>query len=168
MAVAALVLAYVILAGTMASQVPALIHASTRADIADFALGLLGGAAILVALHVTMRGTFRAAGAAPLEALAQLERRHAGRLRLVRAVLWIFGCVLAATVAQAVVTEGFSMLVFERLAKTEAAPVVWIVVWFVVFVRLWMRPRIDRDLREVAEARRLLGEVGDPTREGKG
>ncbi|HTQ41459.1 MAG TPA: hypothetical protein VMI75_01805, partial [Polyangiaceae bacterium] len=74
-AVVGLVLVYVILVGTMASKVPALLHASTRADIADFVLGLLGSAAIVVAVHRAMRGTLKATGAAPLEALAQLERR---------------------------------------------------------------------------------------------
>ncbi|HTQ43111.1 MAG TPA: hypothetical protein VMI75_10180, partial [Polyangiaceae bacterium] len=93
---------------------------------------------------------------------------HAGRLRLVRATLWIAAFVFVAIVAQAVVTEGFTTLVVERVAKTLAAPAGWLVLWFVVFVRLWMRPRIDRDLREVAEARRLLGEVDDEGSKAKG
>jgi len=45
--------------------------------------------------------------------------------------------------------EGFTTLVVESLAGTVA-----LVVAFVAFVRLRLRPRIDRDVREVAEARR--------------
>jgi len=53
---------YVILAGTAASKVPVLLRASARADIAEFVVGLLGAVAIVVAVHVTMRGTFRGTG----------------------------------------------------------------------------------------------------------
>jgi hypothetical protein len=42
------------------------------------------------------------------------------------------------------------------------------VVGFVAIVRPRLRAGIDRDLREIAEARRLLGEVGDEGSEGKG
>jgi hypothetical protein len=66
---------------------------------------------------------------------------------------WFAASAFTATVA----TEGLTTRVVEWLA----AEVALLVVYFVVFVRLWMRPRIDRDLREVAEARRLLGEVSD-------
>lgn len=152
---------YVILAATMGSRVPALRHASTPAEVADFVAGLLGAVAIVVAVHVTMRGTFRGTGAAPLEALAALERRHAGRLRLMRVIPWIGVCGAAAGVAPRVMTEGFTHRVVEPLALTVAALVLWAFVW------LRMRPRIDRDLRDVGEARRLLGEVGDEVSEGR-
>jgi hypothetical protein len=158
-AVVGLVLVYVILAVTMGSQVPALRHA-TPADVVAFVLALLGAAAMIVAVHVTMRGTFRATGAAPLDSLAQLERRHAGRLRLVRMIPWFAAFAVVGDVA----TEGFTMRALESLAWLVAG----LAVYFMVFVRLWLRPRIDRDLREVAEARRLLGEVGDEPPEGKG
>ena len=125
-------------------------------------MGLLGALAIVVAVHVTMRGTFRGTGAAPLEALAALERRHAGRLRLMRVILWVGVCAAAASVAPRVMTKGFTPLVVKQLALTVAALVLWAFVW------LRLRPRINRDLREVAEARRLLGEVGDEPSEGKG
>ena len=158
-AVVGLVLVYVILGCTMASQVPALRHAP-QAEVAEFVVGLLVGVALIVAVHVTMRGTFKPTGAAvPLEALAQLERRHAGRLRLVRMLPWFAACLFTATVA----TEGLTTRVVEWLAGEAAL----LVVYFVVFVRLLMRPRIDRDLRDVAEARRLLGEVSDEASEGK-
>lgn len=153
---------YVILAGTVASKVPVLLRASTRADIAELVVGLLGGIAIVVAVHVTMRGTFRGTGAAPLEALAALERRHAGRLRLVRVICWIAACLVAARVARAVITGGSIRPVVELVAETVA-----ILVVFLAFVRLRLRPHIDRDLRDVAEARRLLGEVGDEVSEGR-
>ena len=59
--------------------------------------------------------------------------------------------------------EGFTRLVVEPLAWWVAVAVA-----FIAFVRLRLRPRIDRDLREVAESRRLLGEVGEGASEGKG
>lgn len=146
-------------------MIPELRQASTPADVAGVVLALLGTAAILVAVHVTMRGTFRATGAAtPLEALAQLERRHAGRLRLVRVLPWFAAFGLAGKVAQAAMSEGFTTRVVEWIAGDVAL----LVVYFAVFVRLWLRPRIDWDLREAAEARRLLGEVGDEGSERRG
>jgi hypothetical protein len=48
------------------------------------------------------------------------------------------------------------------LALTVAALVLWAFVW------LRLHPRIDRDLREVAEALRLLGEVRDEPSERGG
>jgi hypothetical protein len=157
-----LVFVYVVLAGTMASKVPTLRHA-TRADIADFVLGLLGSAAIIVAFHTAMRGTFRATVATPLEALAAFERYQAGRLRLMRAIVWIAACACAASLGLTVVTEGFTTRVVELLAEA-----VTLIVLIVAFVRFLLRPRIDRYLREATEARRLLGEVGDEPSEGKG
>jgi len=68
-----------------------------------------------------------------------------------------------ASVAVAVMREGFTRLVVEPLAWWVAVAVA-----FIAFVRLRLRPRIDRDLREVAESRRLLGEVGEGASEGKG
>jgi hypothetical protein len=161
MALVGVVGVYVILAGTMASQVPALRRAST-ADIVDFVVALLGSAAIIVVVHRAMRGTFGATGAAPLEALAALERRHAGRLRLMRFMPWVFACLVAASVPRAFLWEGYTAQQIELLV----AAVVF-VLGVMAFQWPRLRRRIARDLREVAEARRLLGEVGDEGSEGK-
>jgi hypothetical protein len=141
MALVGLGAVYVIIAATIASRVPALRHASTPAEVADFVVGLLGAVAIVVAVHVAMRRTFSGIGAAPLEALAAVERRHAGRLWLVRAICWIAGCLVAASVARAVMTGGAIQSVIKLVAETAA-----ILVVFLAFVRLRLRPRIDRDL----------------------
>jgi hypothetical protein len=79
-----------------------------------------------------------------------------------RVIPWIGVSAATASVAPTVMTEGFTQRVVESLGLTLAALVLWAFVW------LRLRPRIDRDLREVAEARRLLGEVGDEVSERKG
>jgi hypothetical protein len=154
---------YVIAAGSVATQIPALRHARTLTEYAEPIVGMLLLAAFLVAVHLTMRGTFGQHGAAPLEALAALERRHRARMRIMKMVPWVFAFVVAVSLAMAAMTDGFTPQMIEQLAAAAL-----FVAGVVAFVYPRLRARLEREVREAAEARRLLGEVGDEGSEGKG
>lgn len=157
------VLVYAIAAAVLASSAATLHRGSPPADVIEFVVVLLGMGVMLVAVHRAMRGTFTATGAAPLDALAAMERRHAGRLRIMKLVPWMFAFFLVTGLLLGAMRGGIT----PGAAVTTAAATTFVGVC-VGFLYPRMRRRIDRDLREAAEARRLLSEVGDEASEEKG
>jgi hypothetical protein len=154
---------YVGLAGVAASEIPALLHARTLAEYVGPIVHMSLCAAFVVAVHLTMRGTFGRHGVPPLEALAALERRHRARIRLTRMIPWVGAFFVAANVATDAMTVGVTGPTLETLAV-----LVLFVAGLVAFVYPRLRARLEREAREAAEARRLLGETGDEGAEGKG
>ena len=113
--------------------------------------------AIVIMGHVAMRGSFRDDGSAPLALLDGLERRHAGRRRMMRWMPWVTGAAVAGTVG----TVAAAMIATRRFhaglaASTAAACLATIALVWITNRRVGAK--IDRELREATEARRLLTE----------
>jgi hypothetical protein len=126
----------------------------------SFGFTLVFAAAVIAGVHVAMWGTFGSGAGTPLDLLADLERRHAGRRRLLRFLPWLTGFALAGTIAAAAA----EMIAAGRFDPAAAAGTLAIAGAAVGFVWLTMRRvarLIERELREAAEARRLLTEAED-------
>ncbi len=118
---------------------------------------------IIVGVHVTTWGILGRSGGAPLDLLADLEGRHARRRRLARLLPWITGLVVGGTVA----IQVMSMLTtgrFDLPATLETVATSATTIALVWFVKKRVGAVIDRELRQSAEARRLLAEDDDPSR----
>ena len=116
--------------------------------------------AIIVGAHVTMRGTFAPAAGAPLDLLAALERRHAGRRRLMRFMPWLTGvgvCGVIATAAAETLAAGR----FDLWSAAATLATCGVTVGFVGLTIKRVGTLIERELREAAEARRLLQEEAE-------
>ncbi len=117
--------------------------------------------AILIRVHVSLRGTWGDPGAAPLAQLAALEQRHRGRLRLARFMPWCVGSFVAAlvaiTVAQAIAKRHVNPSDLIALVGMAAItiPPSWLGIALV-------RKRVVRELAEIDEARRLLNDDEPP------
>ena len=118
--------------------------------------------AILIGVHVSLRGTWGDPGAAPLAQLAALEQRHRGRLRLARFMPWCVGSFVAALVA---------ITVAEAIAERHVNPSDLIALVGMAAITIppsWLgislvRKRVVRELAEIDEARRLLNDDEPPT-----
>jgi hypothetical protein len=164
-AILALAIGYAIVAVMALAGARELSHADSWAAIAGALFPIAGGLAIMIGVQVTMRATFASAARAPLELLADLERRHAGRRRLIRIMPWMAGLVVAGTVAIAAA----QLLAAGRFDPASAAATLAICAATAGFVRFVVRRvsrLIDRELRAAAEARRLLGDDDDGERTG--
>jgi hypothetical protein len=162
-AILGVAIGYTIVAVLALAGAHELSHADSWAAIAGALFPIAGGLAIMVGMHVTMRGTFASAAGAPLDLLAELERRHAGRQRLIRIMPWMTGCLVAGTVAIAAA----QMLAARRFDPLSAVATLAICAATVGFVRLVVRRvsrLIERELRAAAEARRLLRDDEDRER----
>ena len=135
-------------------------HAVTLADFAAplFVLSIV--AIILVGVHFALRGTLAEGALTPGALLDELERRHAGRRKLLSALRWVGAYVLSGIVVAAV--HGW------MAAKRVDAPTVMALIVILAFaipthlvLERWALGRIARDFQEVAEARRLMSENGD-------
>ncbi|MCL2448725.1 MAG: hypothetical protein FWD17_07255 [Polyangiaceae bacterium] len=116
-------------------------HAGTaleraRAVVACVAVGVLVGAA-----SAAMQGTWSAQGDAPFDLLAALERRNAGRQRLLVVLRWCVGPFSVAEVALG-----------ARVWTTALA------IGLVVVFDRRARALFDRDRRELVEARSILSD----------
>ncbi|HVV52652.1 MAG TPA: hypothetical protein VHO06_23525 [Polyangia bacterium] len=118
-------------------------------------LGLLG--LLVVGTQLAMRGTLGRPAAEPAALLAGLERRHAGRRRLLRFMPWATGLLVGGTIASAA-TAMIAARAFAAGEAVSTAVVCGVTVWLVRAVSRRTRKVIDRELAEAAEARRLLEE----------
>jgi hypothetical protein len=152
--------AYVLLAFLLVSGLRELRRAHTIGALAPPLFMMLYVPIVIVGLHLTMWGRFGRAGQAPLDLLADLERRHAGRRRLIRFVRWIAGIGVCGTIA----VDAIAMLAacrfdlpqaFGTLATCAAT------VGFVWFTVKRVGRLIDQELQQAAEARRMLTEGDD-------
>ncbi len=112
--------------------------------------------ALAARMHAALRGTWGELAQTPREALAAMERRHAGRLRLGRFMPWGVAYLLAGVVCASMADAGEGHLTSARavgvvLALSASGASSWL-------AHRWVKAKIDRDLREVKEARRMLGE----------
>jgi len=78
-----------------------LARAHSWVAIASSLFMLLFVLAIVVGAQVAMWGTIGRGSSAPLDLLADLERRHAGRRRLIRFMPWLLGVGVCGTIATA-------------------------------------------------------------------
>jgi hypothetical protein len=156
-AIVGFAVAYALAAFLALSSVRELSLARTWASIASSLFLLLFVLAVVIGVHVAMRGTFAAGTGAPLDLLADLERRHAGRRRLIRFLRWITGLgvggVIATGAAEMVSAGGFDPWSAAGTLATCGATLA-----FVGFTTRRVGKLIERELRAAAEARRLLGD----------
>jgi hypothetical protein len=148
---------YVLAAGLALAAARELLHARTAADIASNLILLVLVVALAAGVGLAMRGAFGHAGGTPLELLADLERRHARRRRLIRFMPWLTGAAVAGTLA----TEVAQMAAAGRFDPASAAGTLATcaaTVGFVWLIATRVGRLIERELRAAAEARRLLAE----------
>jgi hypothetical protein len=117
--------------------------------------------ALAASLQVALRGTWGDVARTPMEALAAMDRRHAGRLRLGRFMPWGMAYVLAGAVCASMVDAGHG----HPVSALDTSVVLVLCASSASFAWLanrWVKAKIDRDLREVKEARKMLtaGESG--------
>lgn len=153
---------YAIAGFLLLSGVSELRHARTPAAVASSVFTPVFVLLIIVGMHVATWGILGQSSRAPLDLLEDLERRHARRRRLLRFLPWITGvgvCGTIATQAMSMLAGGFEL--GEALATlavcAASVGLVWVTISRVSKV-------IDRDLRQSAEARRLLSEGDGPPR----
>jgi hypothetical protein len=113
--------------------------------------------AIIVGIHGATWGILGSRGGAPLELLTDLERRHAGRRRLLRLMPWLTGFIVCGTIG----FEAASMIAAGRFDLWAAFGT--LAVCGVTVTLMWWTVRrvgdlIERELRQAAEARRLLAD----------
>jgi hypothetical protein len=159
-AILAFTLAYALAAGLTLISLHELPRAETWPERASSLFVPLFVLLMILGMHVTMRGTFARAAGAPLELLADLERRHAGRRRLIRLLPWMTGVGVGATIA----LEAAQMRAAGRFDPSGVASTLAVCAATVAFVR-WVTRRvgkvIERELRAAAEARWLLQDLED-------
>jgi len=148
---------YALAALLVSSAVSELRQAETAAAQAS-PLFVIGFVLVLIgAVHGATWGMLGRAGATPPALLADLERRHAGRRRLMGLMPWFTALAVGGTIA----VEVASMYAARRFDLGSALGTLATCAATVAFV--WWTTRrvgrlIDRELREAAEARRLLSE----------
>jgi hypothetical protein len=152
-------MAYVIVAAELTSVVVMVRHARTLLDYGAPVVITSTCAFILVGMHAAMRGTWEAFGATPEALLGALERRHKGRLRLCRILPWATSYVVIGTLGL-VVAESVARGHHSLLVALFTTAVCLGTVGFAVWVIRRTRRGVERDLREVAEARKLLAGDG--------
>ncbi|HEY7376428.1 MAG TPA: hypothetical protein VIF57_29990 [Polyangia bacterium] len=137
-----------------------LLRSRSWPTVSSFAFTLVFAAVVIVGMHVAMWGTFGHGSGTPLDLLADLERRHAGRRRLLRFMPWLVGFAVLGTVAS-VAAEMIAAGRFDAGAAAGMLIVAGVAVGFVWLTMRRIGRLIDRELREAAEARRLLSESDD-------
>jgi hypothetical protein len=126
-------------------------------EVARSLVGLGMLALLVVGARLAMRGTIGRPTGEPLALLAGLERRHAGRQRLVRIMPWLTGVLVTETVGFAV-AEMVRARSFDLASALATAAACGLTIWLVRFTIKRTSRLIDRELREAAEARRLMSE----------
>lgn len=110
-----------------------------------------------VGAPLATRGTWGGVDSAPvLERIAALERRHAGRRRLMRLVVWAMAFTIVGNLVLFALTAGYGRLAVCAFSVAFA----WLV--------LGRTNRlIERDVREAAEVRELLAEPAEGEESGR-
>jgi hypothetical protein len=128
-------------------------RARTALDLQSPIQTLIGVALIVGGAHIAMRGTFGRSVSTPGEVLAALERRNAGRKKLLHMMPWFVGFFvvtsLAGDIAHVVIADKVADVVASFTIQASALALV-------VWALRQMRRKMTRDTREIAEARRLL------------
>lgn len=155
-----LVVLYAMLAPIAVLMLVQLRHAVAIADFAAplFVLSIV--AIILMGVHRALGGTLAEGALTPGQLLDGLERRHAGRRKLLRVMRWVGAYVLSGIIVAGV----HGWIASGRVDAPTAIAVVVILAFAIsthLFLERWASGRIARDLQEVAEARRLMAEDGD-------
>ena len=159
-ALAGLTVVYLVAAFLVLAGLRELRGAHTIVAVASALFTMLCGPIVIVGLHVAMWGKFGRTGRAPIDLLADLQRRHAGRRRLIRFLPWLTGFAVCGTIA----IQVMSMLAAGQLDLPPALATLAIcaatigLVWFAI---RRTGKVIDSELRQAAEARRLLAEPDD-------
>ena len=156
-----LTLVYAIAAMLALSELQSLRHAHTILALTSSLFTIVCVLILIVGLHVATWGIVGPTSSAPLALLADLERRHARRRRLLRLMPWMTGFVVCGTIG----IEAASMIAAGRFDLSAAFGT--LAVCGVTVALVWWTVKrvgnvIDRELREAAEARLLLTE-GDDT-----
>jgi len=151
---------YALAAWVTLSDAGHLLRSRAWPTVLSFVFTLVFTAAVVAGMHVAMWGTFGHGSGAPLDLLADLERRHAGRRRLLRLLPWLTGFGLIGTVA-AVAADMIAGGRFDPAAAAGVLAVGAVAAGFVWVTVKRIGRLIDRELREAAEARRLLSESDD-------
>lgn len=140
-------------------QTPDIRHARSLGGLMGPFAVLSAMVLIIVGAHVAMRGSFKEAGATPRELLAAMEKRHMGRLRLVRFMPWAGAYVVAATLAVAA-REWVRAGRVDPLTAVAEVGACALVIALMIWVGRRTREVIQRELSEAAEARRMMEEEG--------
>lgn len=155
-----LTLVYLISALLIVLEIPELQNAHTTTALMSPLLAMVLVLVLAVGVHGLTWGAFRRTGVTPLRALSDLERRHAARRRLMRFLPWITAFGVLGTMG----IEAASMTAARHFDLWSAVGTIAICGVTVGLVSLTVKrvgKVIDRDLRQTAEARRLLTEGED-------
>ncbi|APR77254.1 Hypothetical protein A7982_02601 [Minicystis rosea] len=152
---------YAIVAVQLGFAIRALARARDLVGASEPVMTVLVTLAIVVIVHVSMRGGFRDDGSAPLALLEGLERRHAGRRRMMRWMPWLIGAGIAGTMGTMTATMIATGQFQPGPAATTAATCLASIALAWIMIRR-VGTKIDRELREAHEARRLLTEDEAP------
>ncbi len=151
---------YVIAALLILSELQNLRHAHTVMAVTSSLFTIVCVVALIVGLHVATWGIVGRTGSAPLQLLADLERRHAGRRRLIRLMPWLTGFVVCGSIG----LEAASMIAagrFDVSGALGALAVCGVTLGLVSWTVKRVGSVIDRELRQATEARRLLTDGED-------
>jgi hypothetical protein len=151
---------YVLAALLVLSELQNLRHAHAIVDLASSVFVMVSLLAMIVGMHGATWGILGRTGSAPLQLLADLERRHARRRRLLRLLPWLTGFVICGTIGleAASLSAGRRFDLSAELGALAICGVTGGLVWWSVKS---VGRTIDRELRQAAEARRLLTEGDD-------
>jgi hypothetical protein len=152
---------YVLAALLVLSELRHLRDAHTSLAFASSLFSMVFLLAFIVGIHVATWGILGRTGSAPLQLLADLERRHARRRRLLRLMPWLTGVIVCGTLG----FDAASMIAAGRFDFWPAFGT--LAVCGVTVGLVWSTVKgvgkvIERELRQAAEARRLLMEGDDP------
>jgi hypothetical protein len=145
---------------SIAIAAPALLdlwRTRTPFEVVKSVVGLATLALLVVGARIAMRGTIGSPTEEPLALLAGLERRHAGRRRLIRIMPWLLGAMLVETVG-ITIAEMVRARAFDPGSALATVVACGAAIWLVRMSMKHTARIIDRELREAAEARRLMSE----------
>jgi MFS family permease len=142
----------VLVAGEIASAIAILAHSPAPLAVASAVLVLAMSIGLTFGAFLAMRGTWAASGGAPLALLDELERRHAARRRLMMVTVVGTAFIVTGTLVVGVLAwqKGDPAALLRHVATSAFT------VGFVWLVNRRVGRKIEQELRDAGEARRLL------------
>jgi hypothetical protein len=156
-AIIGIALVYVMGAALIAAGIENIRQARTTVALASPLFTIAFVLILMACVHAVMRGAFGMTGGTPLQLLEDMERRHAARRRLARLLPGLTGLGAAGAIGADAATM-IAARRFDLPSALETLAACAVTVGFVWLTVKRIGRLIDRELREAAEARRLLTE----------